>query len=83
MAGTPTSTRACGPWRCDRWPRGRPHRRPTTPPGRVRVHTLTPRGNHAVDLTDDVFWDPTGQPVESLVVAIQDVLTAVREASPD
>lgn len=53
------------------------------PPGRVRVHTLTPRGDHAVDLADDVFWNPAGQPVEALVVAIQDVLTALREASPD
>jgi hypothetical protein len=52
------------------------------PPDRVRVHTLTPDGTHTIDLTGDVFWNPAGEPVEPLVAAIQDVLSALREASP-
>lgn len=52
------------------------------PPGLVRVHLRTPTANHALDVTDDIFWDPAGQPVEPLISAIQSLITALRQTSP-
>ena len=52
------------------------------PTGAVRFHILTPSGNRGEDVPEDCFWGETPHDLAPVIVATQDVVTALREATP-
>jgi hypothetical protein len=52
------------------------------PPGRVRWFVLTPDGRRVADMEDDVFWGRIRHPSTPLAAAAQQVIAALREATP-
>lgn len=52
------------------------------PPGTVRLHVLSPSIPRTTDVPEAAFWGEVDHPLRPVIVAVHDVLTAVRTASP-
>jgi hypothetical protein len=50
--------------------------------GNVRLHLLTPSGRRAEDVSEDSFWGRAPSELMPVIAAVQDLMTAIREASP-
>lgn len=54
----------------------------TPPSGSVRFHVLTPIGARCEDVSEDSFWGRAPDSLMPVIAATQDVVSAIREASP-
>lgn len=50
--------------------------------GSVRFHVLTPAGNWYADVPEACFWDQAPHDLSAVIVATQEVVSAMRQASP-
>ena len=56
---------------------------PSLPPrGPVRFHLLAPAAGRTLDVPAEAFWGRAQSPVMPVIAATQQVITALREASP-
>lgn len=53
------------------------------PAGYARFHVLTPGGSRTEDIPEDCFWGRTPHPLMPVIAATQELLTAIRGASPN
>lgn len=53
------------------------------PAGYVRFHLLSPGGSRFEDIAEDSFWGRTPHHLVPVIAAAQEVLTAIRDASPN
>jgi hypothetical protein len=57
---------------------------PALPPrGIVRFHLLGPAGRRTADLPDEAFWGRADHPLMPVIAAAQELIAAIRTASPD
>jgi hypothetical protein len=52
------------------------------PPGFVRFHILSPSGSRGEDVPEDSYWGRAPHELMPVIAATQDVVTAMRGASP-
>jgi hypothetical protein len=52
------------------------------PAGSVRFHVLTPAGSRSEDVPEDSFWGRAPHQLMPMIVSVQELVTAIREASP-
>jgi hypothetical protein len=52
------------------------------PPGSVRFHVLTATGSRFEDVPEDCFWGRSPHPLLPVIASAQEVVSAIREASP-
>jgi hypothetical protein len=52
------------------------------PKGTVRLHVVTPSGNRSKDVSEDSFWGRSPGPLMPVITAVQELITAIRAASP-
>jgi hypothetical protein len=52
------------------------------PPGQARLHVLSPAGDRHRDVPEDAFWGRANHELMPVIAALQDVITAMRQASP-
>jgi hypothetical protein len=50
--------------------------------GSVRFHVLTPSGSRYEDVPEDSFWGRAPHPLMPVIASTQDLISAIREASP-
>jgi hypothetical protein len=52
------------------------------PPGKVRIHVLSPSGGRRADVSDDSFWGREASELKPVIATAQTLMTSVRQASP-
>lgn len=52
-------------------------------PGTVRFHVLSPSTGRRADVDEEVFWGREPHPLVPVIAAVQDLVSAIRERSPD
>jgi hypothetical protein len=52
------------------------------PAGSVRFHVLAPTGTHRKDVSEDSFWGRTSHELTPVIGATQELISALRQVSP-
>jgi hypothetical protein len=52
------------------------------PPGLVRIHVLSPASGRRADLPEGAFWGHQNHELTDVIVCVQTVIAAIRNASP-